>query len=307
MLPGQRDSDDKGTRALIPFIKMHGCGNDYVFLDCFSNPVPKDPATLAVNISDRNRGVGGDGLVLMMPSENNSAVARMRMYNSDGSEGSLCGNALRCMAMWLHQSGHAGSEFSIAMSDRFMPVWILSSDERRRVARVRINVGPPVVQSPSATERAIYVRNIDLSNLPLPELSHPPVHVSMGNPHTILFVRSLDKIEFSTLGPAIECHPEFPNRTNVEFVEIPCGTSDKSPGAKVRVWERGSGETMACGSGACAVAVAGVASQLLPDWVPIQIGMRGGDLVVIWDRFNSVFLEGPCEEAFRGFFPSDIV
>ena len=147
MLSGQPDSDDKGTRALIPFIKMHGCGNDYVFLDCFSNPVPKDPSTLAVNISHRNRGVGGDGLVLMMPPECSNSVARMRMFNSDGSEGSLCGNALRCMAMWLHQSGLAGPEFRIAMSDRLMPVRILHSDEQHRVAQVRIEVGPPIVQT----------------------------------------------------------------------------------------------------------------------------------------------------------------
>ena len=292
---------------MIPFIKMHGCGNDYVFLDCFSNPVPKDPSTLAVNISDRNRGVGGDGLVLMLPPECSNAVARMRMFNADGSEGSLCGNALRCMAMWLHQSGRAGTEFRIAMSNRFMPVWILDSDGQHRVARVRIEVGSPIVQTPSAPERAMFVRNVDLSNLLLPELSHPPVFVSMGNPHTILFVRSLDTLDFFTLGPAIECHPEFSNRTNVEFVEIQSGESETLPRAKVRVWERGSGETMACGSGACAVAVAGVANGLFPGAMPIQIEMRGGNLVVFWDHFNSVFLEGPAEEAFRGFFPADIV
>ena len=291
---------------MIPFIKMHGCGNDYVFLDCFSNPVPKDPATLAVSISDRNRGVGGDGLVLIMPSGNSDAVARMRMFNSDGSEGSLCGNALRCMAMWLHQSGLAGTEFCIAMSDRFMRVWILDSDSQKRIARVRIEVGPPIVQSPSAAEGAMFVRDVDLSDLPLPEISHPPLFVSMGNPHTILFVRSLDALDFSMLGPAIECHPVFPNRTNVEFVEIQNSKSVTSSRVKVRVWERGSGETMACGSGACAVAVAGVASGLLSGSVPIQIEMRGGDLVVIWDRFHSVFLEGPAEEAFRGFFPANI-
>jgi diaminopimelate epimerase len=162
------------------------------------------------------------------------------------------------------------------------------------------------VQNPSAAEKAMFVRKVELSNLLLPELSHPPVFVSMGNPHTILFVRALDALDFFTLGPAIECHPEFPGGTNVEFVEIQSGPAEMSPRARVRVWERGSGETMACGSGACAVAVAGVASRFLADSVPIQIEMRGGNLVVIWDQFNSVFLEGPAEEAFRGFFPADI-
>lgn len=289
---------------MIPFIKMHGCGNDYVFLDCFSNPVPRDPSALAMSISDRNRGVGGDGLVLMLPSERTGAAARMRMFNSDGSEGSLCGNALRCMAMWLHQSGIAGTEFLIAMSDRLMPVWILESSIHRRTARVRIEIGPPVVQRPSDSGIATFVRSVHLRDIPLPELSHPPMFVSMGNPHTVLFVRSLEKLDFFTLGPAIECHPEFPNRTNVEFVEVERGESEPTSRARVRVWERGSGETMACGSGACAVAVAGLANGLFPSIKPVQIKMRGGELVVTWDHLNSVFLEGPAEEAFRGIFPA---
>lgn len=288
---------------MIPFIKMHGCGNDYVFLDCFSNPVPQDPSALAVTISDRNRGVGADGLVLMLPSDTPRAVARMRMFNADGSEGSLCGNALRCMAMWLHQSGISGAEFCIVMMDRLMPVWILDSKLQDRVANVRIEVGPPIVQNPSAAGRAKFISHVDLRNLRLPELTHRPLFVSMGNPHTVLFVSSLNEVDFFALGPAIECHPEFPNRTNVEFVEIEHNAAEKSSAAKVRVWERGSGETMACGSGACAVAVAGMASHLVSDSVPVKIAMRGGDLVVDWNEFNSVFLEGPAEESFRGYFP----
>lgn len=287
---------------MIPFIKMHGCGNDYVFLDCFSNPVPEDPSALAVSISDRNRGVGGDGLVLMLPADSSNFVARMRMFNSDGSEGSLCGNALRCMAMWLHQSGRAGTEFRIAMGDRLMIVSIPDSDIHNRIARVRIELGPPVVQTPSGTGRLKFCRNVDLGDLCLPKLVHPPLFVSMGNPHAILFVHSLDEVDFFSLGPAIEHHREFPNRTNVEFVEIQ-RTGANAAAATVRVWERGSGETMACGSGACAVAVAGVGSKLFPEGMPVQITMRGGILTVTWDESNTVFLEGPAKESFRGFFP----
>ncbi len=305
MLSGQPVSANTGIRALIPFIKMHGCGNDYVFLDCFSNPVPEDPCALAVSISDRNRGVGGDGLVLMLPSDNIiGAVAVMRMFNADGSEGSLCGNALRCMAMWLHQSGRADREFRIAMGNRLMPVWILDSDVHNRVARVRIEVGPPVTQTPSAAGRLMFVRNVELSDLCLPKLAHPPQFVSMGNPHTVLFVDSLEQVDFFKLGPAIECHHQFPHRTNVEFVEIQEFDSAEPTAVKVRVWERGSGETMACGSGACAVAVAGYASGQLSDRGPIQVAMRGGNLSVTWDASNSVFLEGPAEESFRGYFPA---
>jgi diaminopimelate epimerase len=279
---------------------MHGCGNDYVFLDCFSNPTPEDPAALAVSVSDRNRGVGGDGLVLMLPSESTCAVARMRMFNADGSEGSLCGNALRCMAMWLYQAGIASSEFCISMGDRLIPARILESSLPQRVSRVRIEIGPPVMQRPSVTGRSMFVRHVDLHHLCLPELLAPPLFVSMGNPHTILFVKSLEAFDFCTLGPAIECHPEFANRTNVEFVEVQKTDGDVSSSAKVRVWERGSGETMACGSGACAVAVAGIASGLLEEGSPVRIVMRGGDLIVDWDESNTVFLEGPAEEAFRG-------
>ena len=305
MLSGQPVSANTGTQALIPFIKMHGCGNDYVFLDCFSNPVPKDPCALAVSISDRNRGVGGDGLVLMMPSESGRAAAVMRMFNADGSEGSLCGNALRCMAMWLHHSGRSGREFEIAMGNRLMPVSIPDSDVHNRVARVRIEVGPPIVQNPLAAGRLRFIRDIHFSDLCLPQLVHPPQFVSMGNPHAILFVHSLDEVEFNTLGPAIECHRAFPDRTNVEFVEIPKADSTQPSAAKVRVWERGSGETMACGSGACAVAVAGLACGLFLEGVAIQISMRGGILAIEWDQADDIFLEGPAEESFRGLFPAE--
>jgi diaminopimelate epimerase len=281
---------------------MHGCGNDYVFLDCFSNRVPEDPSRLAVSISDRNRGVGGDGLVLMLPAETPDTVARMRMFNADGSEGSLCGNALRCMAMWLHQSQNMGSEFRIAMGDRLINVFVVDSDAQIRSANIRIEIGQPVIQSPSANGRAMFVRSVDLPDLHLPSLIAAPIFVSMGNPHTILFVRSLDSVDFFKLGPLIEHHPEFPNRTNVEFVEIQPLSGTESI-AKVRVWERGSGETMACGSGACAVTVAGIATGLLPDHATATtIAMRGGNLRILWDRSHSVFLEGPAVESFRGVF-----
>jgi diaminopimelate epimerase len=281
---------------------MHGCGNDYVFLDCFSNRMPEDPSRLAVSISDRNRGVGGDGLVLMLPAETPDTVARMRMFNADGSEGSLCGNALRCMAMWLHQSQNTGSEFRIAMGDRLINVFVVDSSLQHRSADIRIEIGRPVVQSPSANGRAMFVRSVDMPDLLLPSLITAPIFVSMGNPHTILFVRSLESVDFLKLGPLIEHHPAFPDRTNVEFVEIqpPSGTESI---AKVRVWERGSGETMACGSGACAVTVAGIATGNFPDnTAPTTIAMRGGNLRILWDRSHSVFLEGPAVESFRGVF-----
>ncbi len=286
---------------MIPFIKMHGCGNDYVFLDGFTNEIPAVPETLSIKLSDRRFGIGADGLVLMLPDTAPGVAGRMRMFNADGSEGSLCGNALRCMAMWLHQSGRCGNDFAIAMGDRVVEVHIVESDTNRQTALVSILIGCPHVQNSNTVGRKSFIREIELSGVHVPGLMSPIVHVSMGNPHTILFVRSLEEVRFTELGPMIEHHSAFPDRTNVEFVEII--HKDKSrPAANVRVWERGSGETLACGSGACAVAVAGIGNGLLSEAEPATISMRGGDLEITWDQNQQVHLKGPAVESFRGTF-----
>jgi len=281
--------------ASLPFIKMHGCGNDYVFLDCFLNPVPEDPGFLAKLISDRHRSIGSDGLVLMLPGDLPGAAARMRMFNADGSEGTLCGNALRCMAMWLHQTDRCGTKFQIAMADRLIDVEVLSSNPDRRTATVTVTPGEPSRVNVSASGRASFARPVALTGVNLPPLKVPPVHVAMGNPHTVLFVDSLEAVDFTHLGPLIETHREFPDRTNVEFAEV---ISPRS--ARVRVWERGSGETCACGSGACAVGVAGICSGLFSAEELITIMMAGGNLQVCWDSDNRLHLEGPAVESFRG-------
>lgn len=281
--------------ADIPFIKMHGCGNDYVYLDCFANPVPQDPSLIASVVSDRHRSVGSDGLVLMLPGDVPGAVARMRMFNADGSESGLCGNALRCMGMWLHQTGRAGTAFRIAMADRVVDVAILESDRKRHRAIVTVSLGEPARLDTSKSGRSSFVKSISLTGLTLPGLTSAPVHVSMGNPHAVLFVESSEAVDFARLGPLIENHPEFPNRTNVEFVNVIGPTS-----AVVRVWERGSGETLACGSGACAVIVAGTCNRMFLDAVPITVAMAGGELRVLWNSDHLIHLEGPAEESFRG-------
>lgn len=281
--------------ADVPFIKMHGCGNDYVYLDCFENPVPKDPNHVARLVSDRHRGVGSDGLVLMLPGDVPQAVARMRMFNADGSESALCGNALRCMAMWLHQTQRCGTEFRIAMAERLIDVTILESDHERRRANVKVILGQPASLNPAASGRAAFVMSMDLNGLMLPAMKSPPLHVSMGNPHTILFVESLRTEDVGRLGPLIENHPAFPNRTNVEFVQVTGPTT-----ALVRVWERGSGETLACGSGACAVVIAGKCCEVFSATESVDVTMAGGQLQVDWDAHSQVHLAGPAEESFRG-------
>jgi diaminopimelate epimerase len=285
-----------GTLSELPYLRMHGCGNDYVFLDCYQNAVPEDLSSLSRFVSDRHRAVGSDGLVLMLPSDNPAAVARMRMFNADGSEGSLCGNALRCMAMWLHQTGRAGHSFQIAMAERLIGVQIVDSEPTLRRALVRIDVGRP---GRLTAEPGIggCVRRQSLADVQVPGLLGQPLHVSLGNPHTVFFVDSIPAIPFERLGPQIERHSAFPDRTNVEFVEI----SDRSASVlTVRVWERGSGETLACGSGACAVAIAAVAAGHLQSGQAVSVQMAGGLLRVLLSDDLQPRLEGPAEECCRG-------
>ena len=281
--------------ASVAFVKMHGCKNDYVFLDCFSQPVPAEPAAFARHVSDRHRSIGADGLVLMLPADEPGVAGRMRMFNADGSEGAMCGNALRCFAMWLHHSQRAPTAFVLEMAQRRIPVTIVNSDPCRRQASVRLAMGAPESRVPGAVSFRDCVHPVLLTDISIEGLLSPGTHVSMGNPHTVFFVNRLDALPFADLGPAVECHPQFPQRTNVEFVEIP-GPAE----VRVRVWERGSGETMACGSGACAVVVAGMASGLLTPYQTTTVRMAGGYLRVSIDETLQVFLEGPAEECCRG-------
>ncbi|MFO0974970.1 MAG: diaminopimelate epimerase [Planctomycetaceae bacterium] len=285
----------------LSFIKMHGCGNDYVFVDCFTQPFPDDPGRLSQIVSNRHCSVGSDGLVLMLPPAVADADATMRMFNADGSEGSLCGNALRCFAMWLHQSGRCGTDFCIEMAGRRIRCEIVQSDSRSRWAIVRTQFGKPGELSIGAGSAgaSCYASRIVLSDVFVEGQLGETLHVSMGNPHTVFFVENLAGVSFEKLGPQIEHHPSFPNRTNVEFVEV---TGDND--CKVRVWERGSAETMACGSGACSVAVAGIIAGRFHAGSPVAVQMSGGLLTISVDADWNVCLQGPAAECCRGILPS---
>ena len=283
----------------MPFIKMHGCGNDYVFVDAMAWSTKEsgtfDYAAVARQVSDRHRSIGGDGLVVMLASDRSDADARMRMFNADGSEGTLCGNALRCMAMWLHQSGRCGTRCRIAMHERLVDADVLSSEPDSKRASVRVVIGAPVVVSPAATGLQRYLRHVTLQDVLLHGEPLQLMAVMMGNSHAIIQVNDLKAVPFDTIGPLVEQHPEFPHRTNVEFVQVTGASS-----AIVRVWERGSGETQACGSGACATAVMGLATGLFQANHPVQIRMTGGDLIVRLSGDHVVSLEGPAEVSCRG-------
>jgi diaminopimelate epimerase len=275
------------------FTKMQGAGNDYVYVDCFANPLPHDPAGLSRKISDRHFGVGSDGLILIGPSTR--ADARMRMFNADGSEAEMCGNGIRCVAKYLYDHG-------------LVRKTALSIETGRGVLRLELEVqGGAVHQATVDMGEPI----LEARRIPTTLAGDPPIQVpltvdvrsfevtcvSMGNPHCITFVDELADSLILGYGPKIENHTAFPRRTNAEFVRIN-GPDDVT----VRVWERGSGETLACGTGACAVAVAGVLTGKTQR--KLQVHLPGGDLRLHWSESdNHVYLTGPAVEVFSGDWP----
>ena len=266
----------------LPFTKMHGLGNDYVYVDCFQPKVAAliaqtDLYQLARRISDRHRGVGSDGLVLIMPSE--VADLRMRMFNADGSEAQMCGNAARCVGRYAFERGICGSLMTLETLAGIRQIAI-HTDIRNRVEQVIVDMGVPVVES----HRSFWQRS-----------DRDYVAVDMGNPHAVLFVRTLvDEVPVQTLGPQWEHHPDFPQGTNVEFVQLYNHNE-----LYMRVWERGTGETQACGTGACAAAVAAMLTRHAAN--ELTVHLPGGDLRVRRDeQSGKLYLIGPAEEVFNG-------
>ena len=275
------------------FVKMQGIGNDYVYVDCIRQPLPSDIASLATKISDRNFGVGGDGLILICPSD--KADARMRMFNNDGSESEMCGNGVRCVAKFVYDHGIA-KKTSLAIETGRGVLKLELETAGGKCHQVRVDMGEPI----------LVAENIPTTLLGTPPLEVPLVIdgvelkvtcVSMGNPHCITFVNEITNEMVLGIGPKVEKHPAFPRRTNVEFVRV-----DNPNEITMRVWERGSGETLACGTGACAVAVAGVLTGRTNR--SIIAHLRGGDLRLDWSKTdNHVFMTGPAVEVFQGEWP----
>lgn len=271
------------------FIKMHGAGNDYVFVDLFDQPTPRDPAKLAVAVSDRHFGVGSDGLIFIEPSE--IADARMRMWNADGSEAEMCGNGIRCVAKYLVHGGRVKRQPIRIETKR----GILANEiriEGRNIVGVAVEMGAPILDAAAIPTQLSGTPTIDVP-LKVADRRFEVSAVSMGNPHCVIFGKSWTDDDVRHFGPLIEQHEAFPQRTNVEFVEV------ISPHeCRIKVWERGSGITLACGTGACATVVAGVLSGRLSRRVLCH--MEGGDLEVEWKEDRVVWLTGPAVEVFRG-------
>ncbi len=261
------------------FIKMHGLGNDYVYIDCFNNPAPADPAALSERVSKHHFSVGSDGLILIEPSDR--ADAAMRIFNADGSEAEMCGNGIRCVAKYLHDKGIAKkTDLTIDTKSGVKRVGLVI--EGGVAVAARVDMGEPQVGMVSALVRALG-EDVALTT------------VDMGNPHAVLFADELPGDgRFFRLGSAIEYHQLFPKRINVEFVKVAAEDA-----LEVRVWERGSGETLACGTGACASLVAAVSNGLCDR--KAKVTLKGGDLVIEWnEQDNHVYMEGPATIAFTG-------
>src|SRR5713101_4613080 len=275
------------------FTKMQGCGNDYVYVDCFREPMPHDPPGLARSVSDRHFGVGGDGLILICPSD--KADARMRMFNADGSEAEMCGNGIRCVAKYLYDHGLVRKPTLAVETGR----GILTLDLEIKdgcVRQVRVDMGEPILE---AARMPTSLAGDPPREVPLALGDHTlrVTCVSMGNPHCVTFVDTPSDALVLGIGPQIEHHPAFPRRTNAEFVRV-----NAPDDVTVRVWERGSGETLACGTGACAVAVAGVLTGRTQR--RLLVHLPGGDLRLHWSETdNHVYMTGPAVEVFSGEWP----
>ena len=268
---------------------MHGCGNDYIYFNCFEQTV-KNPEALSVRLSDRHFGVGGDGIILICPSD--KADAQMRMYNADGSEGKMCGNATRCIGKYIYERGIAKKP--VVTLETLSGIKTLSlTVEEDRVTSVSVDMGGPILEPERIPvklmgERAVNVRHMLAGKL------QTFTCVSMGNPHCVIFTQNVDALDLEKIGPAHENDTLFPERVNTEFVEIIDGHT-----LKMRVWERGSGETLACGTGACATAVAAVLCGHCKLDTDITLKLRGGDLIIRYTG-DTVQMTGPATIVFEG-------
>ena len=305
---------------MIEFIKMHGIGNDYIYLDCIANPMPNNIEQFARHASDRHTGIGGDGVVLILPS--NIADCQMRMFNADGSEGRMCGNAIRCVGKYYYETyiktrdarHETRDNCELCIVHCALTVETLSGTKHLTlhlnnniVESVTVDMGIPSLQPtdiPILTDAPFINQPISIETQDTRHetqdncelcIVHCASSVSMGNPHLILPVDDIDNYPLHQLGPLWENHPLFPDRVNTEIVEQLSPTH-----LRMRVWERGSGETLACGTGACAVVVAFTHLGRTPKNTPITVSLRGGDLTITYRNDNHVLMQGTATEVFRG-------
>ncbi|NLK68929.1 MAG: diaminopimelate epimerase [Clostridiaceae bacterium] len=272
------------------FTKMHGLGNDYVYINCFEEKV-ENPSELAKFVSHRHFGVGSDGLVLILPSQ--IADFRMRMFNSDGSEAEMCGNAIRCVGKYVYDNKMTDKKTITIETLAGIKTLELTIDDDLKVSLVKVDMGEPVISPKDIPVDSNLERFINEPVKILDEV-YRVTCVSMGNPHAVTFVQDVKNFSLEKVGPLMETHLLFPNKINAEFVEIVNKTH-----LKMRVWERGAGETMACGTGACAVLVAAHLNGLSERKATIEL--LGGNLTIEWNKENNrIYKTGPATLVFTG-------
>lgn len=275
----------------LSFTKMQGCGNSYLYFNCFTQTID-DPAALAVRLSDVHFGVGSDGIILVCPSA--VADAKMRIFNADGSESEMCGNGIRCVGKYLYDFGLVGDRTEVTVETLSGVKRLTLYPVDGRVQQVRVDMGPAIL-TPSALPCTLPGEQAVSVPLTVLDKTYAVTCVSMGNPHCVLFPdEDVDSLDLAHIGPAFEHHAAFPARVNTEFINV-LGPRE----LKMRVWERGSGETWACGTGTCAAAVAAVLNRHCPMEEDILVHLRGGDLTIRYTA-ETVWMTGPAVRVFDG-------
>lgn len=275
----------------MEFTKMHGIGNDYIYFNCLDQEI-ENPEELSIKLSDRHFGVGGDGIILIMPSK--IADFRMRMFNADGSEGEMCGNATRCIGKYVYEKGLTDKKEITLETLAGIKVLKLTVNSDDKVDLISVNMGKPIIE---ADKIPVIFNKKEVINeeVNIADKKWNITTVSMGNPHCVVFTKDIENMDLTKIGPIFENNKMFPQRINTEFVEV---IDDKT--IKMRVWERGSGETLACGTGACAVTVAAVLNKYCKVDDEIIIKLLGGDLKVKYQSDGTVSMTGPAEFVFEG-------
>ena len=282
---------------MLNFTKMTGLGNDYIYIDCTDGTKIKNIKGLTKKLSDRHFGIGSDGLILIYNSDNDNADYKMRIFNSDGSEAEMCGNGIRCVAKLIHDKSLSKKDkISIETLSGIKKVKLLE-DENGKCNEVIVDMGEPMFQDKNIPYNVYEPFNKDL-DIDVNEEKMRFTVVSMGNPHAITFIENVDDFNIEKYGPIIEKNPIFPNRTNVEFVEV----IDKN-NIKVRVWERGVGETFACGTGACAAVVASGLNGYTGE--NVTVNLPGGKLQIEWGKDNHIYMQGTATKVFDGTINED--
>ena len=289
----------------VRFTKMEGCGNDYVYISGFDYPLdPAQKPEIVKRLSDRHFGIGGDGVIFINPSE--IADFEMEMWNADGTRGEMCGNGIRCVGKFVYDKGMTqNKEITVESFGKvkYLTLFTEETGGKEVVTSVRVNMGEPILDAPAipvvadaspVVAESIHIPIEGIGEYGESDGDYEMTCVSMGNPHAVVYIESTDDLQIETIGPLFENHSRFPNRTNTEFVQI-----IDPEHVKMRVWERGSGETLACGTGCCAVCVAGVLNGCTAPKLEVQV--LGGSLLIEWDREeNIVWMTGPATTVFEG-------